>query len=119
MLRELTQQLHRSLPADMRPHCEVANLRGNTLVLIADSPAWASRLRYLSKGILRQVASNHKRPPQRLQVRIAPIQPTAPRSQPARRLSPESASALKQLAESTDDPLLAASLRKLASRTRD
>ena len=44
---KLEQALRRALPADLRPHLRGAHLRDATLVILADGPAWATRLRFL------------------------------------------------------------------------
>ncbi len=50
---ELTEILASALPADQAPGIAAANLRDDgELVVIASSPAWASRLRYEADTLL-------------------------------------------------------------------
>ncbi len=116
-LARLDTAVAAELPADMRPHCQVANLRAGTLVLAADSPAWAARLRFHAPRLLRRLRARGLKA-QRVRVLIqAPI--PARRETPVpppRRLSAEAARLIHQQAEAIADPDLAAALRRLARR---
>jgi len=46
--QRLLADVRQCLPADLSQHCLSARLREDTLVLHTDSPAWATRLRYLA-----------------------------------------------------------------------
>ena len=46
VLQELDQIIGATLPAPAADHCKAANIKGNQLVIIANSAAWATRLRY-------------------------------------------------------------------------
>jgi len=46
LLQELDQIIADNLPANTGQHCKAANLKENQLVIIAESSAWATRLRY-------------------------------------------------------------------------
>ncbi len=52
MLSKYTALLREILPPECLAHVEVANIRNQSLMLIADSPVWATRLRQLSPQIL-------------------------------------------------------------------
>lgn len=68
------------IPADLQPHCDLANYRDGVLVLTASSPVWATRLRQSSPAIIHRAPGNIKRPVHRIEVRIVP--PEAPRPSP-------------------------------------
>lgn len=50
--------LHKILPVECHDHVEVANIRDQNLMLIADSPVWTTRLRQLSPQILEFIRKN-------------------------------------------------------------
>ncbi len=57
-LLKLTEQIKGIVPARLGPHCRVANVRNATLVLQADTPAWASLLRLHGPAILAHLQGN-------------------------------------------------------------
>jgi len=107
------------LPAALRAHCRLANVREGTVVMTADSPVWAARLKYLGPTLLEQLRRGHGLEGKELRVRIAPA--AVPETPPLRRpVMPAAAGdALRSLAEHESDPDLAAALRRLGSRGRD
>jgi hypothetical protein len=54
-LDKLTALLKNSLSEPLRHHCQVANLRDNCLVIVTDSSAWATQIRYLTPDLLKQL----------------------------------------------------------------
>ncbi|MEZ5542487.1 MAG: DUF721 domain-containing protein [Pseudomonadota bacterium] len=55
LLLDIDAQLQQLLPDSLRPHCRLLSVNGNKLVLAADSPAWAARLRFQTHQLLRQL----------------------------------------------------------------
>ncbi|RFF28749.1 MULTISPECIES: DciA family protein [unclassified Wenzhouxiangella] len=53
-LDQLDASLRQVLPGSMREHIGLACIEGNTLVLAATSPAWASRARLMADDLLRE-----------------------------------------------------------------
>jgi len=51
-LQQINQTLPNILPKPLAQHCRVVNLREQTVVIYADSAAWATRLRYLIPTVL-------------------------------------------------------------------
>lgn len=74
----LTAALREALGPELAPHLVAATLDedGRVLSLVADSPAWASRLRFAGREILAAVTTPARRP-QRCRVRVSP-----PRDEP-------------------------------------
>lgn len=106
LLENLTEQL----PAAIRSHCVAARRDGDTLIVLADSPVWATRLRYALPRIMRDL------PVRNLRVRVAPTAETPRRPRKGVPKLPESAAAaLEHTADSLDDPELSAVLRRIAS----
>jgi len=51
-LAALTASARDALPPEVRPHLTAASVRNDTLVLTADSPVWAARLRFHGPQVL-------------------------------------------------------------------
>jgi len=115
-LQQLTQALRDCLDEPLAAHVTVANLREETAVIITDTPAWLTQLRYQAPTIL----SLLKTLPglQKLQKVQFKIQPTSlsPPIPPARRahLSATGAHSLESAASSTEEPELAEALYRLS-----
>lgn len=118
LLQELQLLVTSILPAPLRNHVRVANVHNGTLILNADSPVWATELRFRSNEILNSLI--RKEPPCQLVglgLRTRPpespeIEPLPPRPE----LSEKGASALAGIAEGIDTPELREALLRLASR---
>ena len=114
-LARIQAQLRAGLPDALAHHVIVANTDDSTLFIHTDSPAWAARLRYQIPVILDLVkekcalASIHN---VRIKVKIPAEESVSPAREPV--LSEKARRTLLQTAESTDDPDLQASLRRLA-----
>jgi len=117
----LTRCLACELPVDCSGHFHVANLRSGLVVVLAESPAWATRLRQLSPEILAILQQcGHGR---LLHVRVI----SRPGNQPVRAsrvparvkhercISPESSSLITRAAAGIEDDGLRAALLKLAA----
>lgn len=72
--KALLIDLQQCLPADLANHCASAHIRDNTLVVHTDSPAWATRLRYLAPQLIKAVAGEYPTI-QSLSVRLIVEQP--------------------------------------------
>ena len=57
--KTLLADLRQCLPADLADHCAAAHIRENTLVVHTDSPAWATRLRYLAPQLVKALAGEY------------------------------------------------------------
>ncbi len=112
-LQKMQTRLHQLLPTDLAAHVQVANLRGDRLVLTADASAWASRLRYLSTDLLQQLRSDGWRC-QRIDIKVAALHAPPPVPKVKRSLSDASRRLLLQTAKHIDNPEIAATLEKLA-----
>lgn len=118
-LRVLNQMLADCLPVDCCHHCSVAGIHDGTLILVCESPAWRSRIHFYSERIIRHFKCLDNAAPTRIRMRVG--RPEPPRREPRRRGAAgqppaATARALAELAAETDDPALAASLRRLAGR---
>ncbi len=113
-LAELDALVRLCLGDELAAHCRLADLRSGRLVLAADTPAWATRLRYHTPELRQKLAAAGMTVAE-CRIVVAPPPPTRP-ADPSQRpnMSAGSASALNATAESIRDPALAAALRRLA-----
>lgn len=116
----LEQALKRALPADLRPHLRGAQLRDATLVILADGPAWATRLRFLEPELKAALDPRTRRDVRRVQVRVQLPDPLdrPPPAPAARRISAAASAALDAASARVKDPKLAASLSRLSRRRK-
>ena len=86
--KALLENVRRLLPGDLADHCVAARKRDQQLILHADSPVWATRLRYNSPQLISLLQPSHPslreikiklvlarsdHPPQRFQAHVIPI----------------------------------------------
>jgi len=118
-LRALSHAVQTHLGAPLSTHCQVANIRGDVLVLQTDSAAWASRLRFLGPGLVAHLARAQGLGKLRTtKVLVRPNEDPAPAaSQRQTGISGESAALLRNVAQSTEHPALRQALLRLSRRT--
>ena len=119
-LGELDALVRELIPRPLNEHCRVLSLRDDTLVVAADSAVWATRLRYQSSVLIKQLAGVSSVKLRTVQVRVrASDQTPGSRITPLRQpVSAMNSMALKQAARSVSDAGLRAALLRLASRQR-
>jgi hypothetical protein len=106
------------LDEPLKGRVRVARASGETLTLVAESPAWSARVRYLTPQILDHLRSHLKNPRLR-KVQIVTHPTEFPADPPPRRrpqLSGRSAALLECVARTSDNEALASALRRLAGR---
>ncbi len=117
--QKLSQSLNNLLDPALRDHLRLANIRAQTLILITDSAAWASRARYFSPVLLQKLKNNsHIFGDIRkidIQVQPATLPPRPARPLP-RHISDSAAKCLSATADSIDDVELKNALNRLAKR---
>jgi len=78
LLMNLEVQLQQLLPAQLQAHCRLLAINGKTLVLAADSPAWAARLRFHTHQLVKQLTLPRTVKLQAIRIRVRPPERTAP-----------------------------------------
>ncbi len=114
ILADLDQQLRRYLSPTLAEHVRLGNVRGDRIVFLASSAAWASRLRLEQTTVLR-LARAHGIQARALIVKIVPPAAEPEPIPPARVLSAAAAAHLKAAAQGQTDPELRKQLLALAS----
>lgn len=114
-LSALNKHLSHLLPLPLSLHCTAAGVEQQTLILMVDSPAWATRLRLQSPNLIKALQDFQIKS---VAVKIQPLQRTpeaAPRVRP--KMSHDTANLLNYLAEATSDLKLKQALQRLARHT--
>ncbi len=111
--KQLLERVRTCLPTDLAPHLSAARARDNILVLYAESSAWASRIRYATPRVRRDLSEFRE-----IRIRIHPLETAAskPAGGKARRvLVDETAAMISAIATMISDPELSQALKHLAS----
>jgi len=118
-LRRLQAVLEQHVPKSLAAACSVANLKADTLVLLADGGAVAARLKQIAPTLAEQFAAAGV-PVRTVQVKVRIVEERdAPRAAPDRRLSDAGRRSLADFSETlpADSPLRE-SLERLIARSR-
>lgn len=117
-LMALETRLQELLPAPLKTHCRLLTIRADTVVLAADSPVWAARLRFHAPQLVKQLNCIQTVKLHTVQIRVRPPERNVPtqrrKSMPLRNRN--STTALQQVAQSVSDPGLKSALLRLANR---
>jgi hypothetical protein len=110
--------LEEILEEPLKGRVSVARAAGETVTLVADSPAWSSRVRYLTPQILDHLRRRLENPRLgRVKIVTRPTNcPPEPPARPRPRLSGRSAALIESVARACDNPALAGALLRLARR---
>lgn len=113
---QVSDLVRAALPREVAGHCLGAVVAADEVTLYVDSPAWATRLRFLAPNLLQQLAATgiHARhcrirvQPPGDRVEAVPVPPRLPQASAA------ASDAVGSAAASTESSDLAAALRRLA-----
>jgi predicted nucleic acid-binding Zn ribbon protein len=112
----LLDRVRQALPADLAGHCIFAQLHGSRLLVHVDSPAWATRLRFMAPQLAGVIGG--ERPPTEVRVRLLVDNARrSPRPTPARR-SDYAADVVADSAIGVEDRELQEALLRLGRRLR-
>jgi len=117
-LRKMNTLLVELLPAPLNAHCRILSVRNTILVLAAESPVWAARLRFHAPQLTKQLAQNLSAKRYKIQVRVRPPETALPLQShnPVIRPGRQGTAALQQAAQTVSDPELKTALQRLANR---
>lgn len=111
----LDRALRAALPAPLSNQCRLVNTRQSRLILQANSPSAAARLRLMRDVLLDHASRVSGQRYAELTVKVGPPAVPAVASPAGRPLSPLAAAHLRQAASVLEDPQLADLLRRMAS----
>jgi len=117
-LVRINQVFNAYLPPHLHEHARLAAIGDDAWVIQTDSPAWATRLRYVLPSLRNQLSQHLKTDVPQLKLRIKPTAVAA--EPPTRRLNitSTSASVIEGAAEAVNDERLGAALLRLAGHAR-
>jgi len=113
--------LRACLPAECCAHCHAAGLTDGVLHLVADSPAWRARLHFYSRRIISHFSRLGKPRVESIRIRVGyAARAGAPAREmgPPRSIPPDTARALRSLADEVTDEDLRAALERVARHAR-
>lgn len=116
--QQLLIRIRELLPKQLREHCIAAVTENRRVILYAESSAWASRLRFFSRDLAKQLNQNGIGA-DKVNIRVF-LNPPPRRTKRhiARQLSPDNAALIDQTAETISDSSLRAALKRLSRHTR-
>ena len=116
-LNGLQAKLSDYLDSPLNNHVLVADYQQQTLVLHADGAAWTTRLRYRTRELL--ALFKHDLPELRtIHIKNRPVVQSRQYARRPARVSPDTATAVRQAADKIADPALRAVLRSIAGQLR-
>lgn len=106
ILTELVQHICPDLPTGS---FRLANVKSNTIVIEAKSPAWGQRLQFERNTILREINNSTQYNYQRIDIKVVPFETAAPITQepikPKKQMSQKVANQLVEMANSAPESL--------------
>lgn len=111
---EAERELMQDWPDDARKHCRLGGHRDGHIVLLVDSSAWATRLRYSLPELKESATLLRDAQKIRVKVRPVPCEPKEPPRRKPNRMSKSASDAILSCSQSIPDQSLSAALRRLA-----
>lgn len=118
--QKLSKSLNHLLDPALADHVSLANIRAQTLVLITNSAAWASRARYFSPVLLQKLQNNSHifGDVNKIEIQVQPaVRKNISEPPPPRDVSTAAAKCLTATADSIENEELKAALNRLAKRS--
>ena len=115
-LEMYTQLLKKALPPECENHFSVAKVLNKSIVIVADSPVWTTRLRQLGQLILETMKTQSREDLHHVKIitRHGPVADIHNPKLVKRQLSPTAGSIIEQTASYLDDEELSNALLKLS-----
>lgn len=116
-LHQLQKSVDECFDERLKLHVKVANYRDNILILVVDSPAWATKLRYLIPKVLKQLRQQQQWSGlQKIThyVELARVNKLQEKSPGPEKISHKSADSLRGAAKHIEHEELKTALNKLA-----
>ncbi len=117
---KLNQEFLKNVPGPVNLHVQLAHVHGNKLHVLADTPAWAAKFRFMTAHIIPTLNKNipYFQYVKEITVLTRPInsKKIKPKTLHHRAISIEAKSCLENIAESLENKDLKNSLLRLANR---
>lgn len=121
LLNELTTAVGNYLDDNLKNYCQVANIVGNQLILIAANGSIATQIRFQSTDLLRKFKAHPSlNAIQSIQCKVRPQNTSVPDAIPKKLppLSAKAASLILEAAQYIEDATVRAALEKIAMNTK-
>ena len=119
----LNQEFLKNLPSPINLHVQLAHVHGSKLHVIADSPAWATKLRFMSSHIIPTLRKNiqYFQYVKEMDISTRPINAKDKKIKRAhsRHISSSAKNCLENMAEGLDNENLKQSLLRLAKQHKN
>ena len=116
-LKKMGLLLAELLPAPLNTHCHLLTVRNTVVVMAADSPVWAARLRFHAPQLVKQLMPRLAEKRCTIHVCVRPPEiPAAVPQHAVNRPGAQGIAALQQAAQAVSDPELKTALLRLANR---
>ncbi len=119
-LIKLNHIITSALPTGCHEHVNVAGIRDNQLILITDSPVWASKLRLYRQNLIQMIEEHGGIKISNILIRQSQIETIKTKTPVVklRHLNRKSARLISQTADTISDPALKQALLHLAQNTK-
>ena len=115
-LSRLDKTLASLLDPAMSSHCQVAEVRDHTLILVCSNASFATRIRMISQQLLDSFREDGEFGFERIEIRIAPVNRPQPEVRKQRTLSSAAVQALGRFASDSGDADIQAIFDKIKAR---
>ena len=118
-LNSLDQTLASILDSSLSTHCQVAEFKHHTIILVCSNASFATRIRMISPQILESLREESQLRIEHLEVRIAPVNRPQTEVRIKKGLSPAAIEALGRFASDSGDAEIQALFEEINARRND
>ena len=115
-LNRLDQKLESFLDPALSAHCQVADFRNHTLILVCSNATFATRIRMISQQLLESFREEGETGIEQVKTRIAPVNRPQPEVRKQKDLSPAAIQALGRFAADSGDADIQAIFDRINAR---
>jgi hypothetical protein len=116
VINHLDHILTSLLDPGLSPHCQVAEYRNHSLILVCSNATFATRLRMISQHLLESFREEGVTGIEQIELRIAPVNRPQPEVRKQRNLSPAAIEALGRFASDSGDEDIQALFEQIKAR---
>ena len=118
-LNSLDQTLTSILDSSLSSHCQVAEFRHHTIILVCSNASYATRIRMISPQLLESFKEEGPSGIERIEIRIAPVNRPQTEARKPKGLSPAALEALGRFASDSGDADIQALFEKINARRNE
>jgi hypothetical protein len=118
-LNHLDQTLTSILDSSLSAHCQVAEFRQSTIILVCSNASYATRIRMISPQLLESFKEEGGPGIERIEIRIAPVNRPQTEARKPKGLSPAALEALGRFASDSGDADIQAIFEEINARRNE